>query len=293
MPPIRARAVHGDAQLRSSRLDAHLGAGTVDPDSPIWTGIGGTPAGCIAASDDSATSARVTGFPTPFMPRLDFLCARSGGPHRGVGLARPWLLPVAPGGERAGVPIRIPSALPEKEMPGTEDEPEVATAQVRIAALHRAAAEGGRPDPTAWRPDRTAAVSVTDGAREPAGRRYGRLAETAAWDPLTASTILREAAGARLEVRAAAAAAGRTDADDATMETCFQDGRIAHVDAGGQPDGFVLPPVFRAHEPGLAERFEVQPAVAKAACLRAVETLTDLCLALRAAAEIPATPSEV
>lgn len=298
MPRARLLAFGGDARLQSAlldRLDAHRDAGTIDPAGPSWTGTGGTPAGCIAASSDPAVFADATGFPAPFMPLLDFLCARSREPRSAVTRARAWLTQVRPGADLAGVPSRLVCALLETDVPADEREADLAAVQMQVSALHRRMAEGDRPEPAAWRAARAAAVVATDGARGPVGRRHGRLAETAAWDPLTASTVLRETAAAWLEIRTAGAAAATdwSEADGAAMERCFQLCRSAYLDTGGPPDGFFFPPLFRARDPHLADRFEARLAAANAASRQAVEALADLCLTHLAAAEMPGARSVV
>ena len=106
-------AFGGDETRRAvllARLDEHRDAGTVTPSGPSWTGTGGTPAGCIAGSNDPADFARATGFPPSLMPLLDFLCPRCGDVERSADageaadLARAWLTGVAPGANLTNLP---------------------------------------------------------------------------------------------------------------------------------------------------------------------------------------------
>ncbi|WP_267427485.1 hypothetical protein [Methylobacterium sp. GC_Met_2] len=296
IPPCLAFG--GDAARKSAllaRLDEHRDAGTVTPSGPSWTGVGGTPAGCIAGSNDPADFARATGFPSSLMPLLDFLCPRCGDEERGsnageaADLARAMLMGVTPGADLTNVPGLILCALLDEASAHAGDEPEIIAARDRIEALHRAALAGHRPGATAWRAARAAAVTATDAAREPAGQRFGRLVEAVAWDPAASSSILQEVAMAWLEIEAhaASAATGWTAADDAAVERCFQACRSESLAAGGQPEAFAFPPLFHAREPELARRFAMQLAAANAAYFQAVRDLARRCLDYLAAARPP------
>ena len=295
-------AFGGDAARQSAllaRLGEHLDAGTIVPSGPSWTGTGGTPAGCIAGANDPADFARATGFPPSLMPLLDFLCARAGDEKRGedageaADLARAWLTGVTPGAELTNVPGLILCALLDDAGRDVANAPDVIAARNRIDALHRAAMTRDRPEAAAWRSARAAAVAATDAAREPAGQRFGRLVEAAAWDLVTSPSILLQVAVVWLEIRshAASAATGWTEADEAAVKSCFQACRSECLEAGMKPEEFVFPPLFRAREPELARRFETQLAAANAAYFQAVHDLAQRCLDLLAAARPPGAPS--
>jgi|GEM_PF-6649307 len=291
-------AFGGDETRRDillARLDEHRAAGTITPSGPSWTGTGGTPAACIAGSNDPADFARATGFPPSLMPLLDFLCPRCGDVERSADageaadLARAWLMGVTPGADLTNLPGLILCALLNEAAAHAGDEPGVIAARDRIMALHRATMAGERPGAAAWRAARAAAVAATDTAREPAGQRFGRLVEAAAWDPATSSSILQEVVMAWLEIQAhaAAAATGWTAADDAAVERCFQACRSESLEAGEQPEAFAFPPRFHAREPDLARRFDTQLAAANAAYFQAVHALAQRCLDHLAAARPP------
>lgn len=259
-------AFAGDPEIRSTmlaRLAGHAAGGTIAHGGERWNGIGGTPSGCIAASDDLKVFEAATGYPACLGLLLDHLCARIGDLQEAATLAGNWFERVAPGVDLAGVPSRLVAFMLGDALDSTEWTAEtegVSEALRGILALQCRAASGDTPTRAEWRAVRTPAIMATDAVADPLGQAYGALAEAATWDPLVSRSTLVEAAAkwCRLRARRASRETGWTDRDDAAFNACTATFEREILPHNPLLTTYDFPPFFFAREPELHARFMKQ-----------------------------------
>ena len=287
-------AYAGDSSTRTSllaRLAAHFEAGTIDLKGPRWTGLGGTPAGCIGASADLKGFEAATGYPACLGALLDFLCLQLEEPGAVKAAAMDWLSRATPGADLSGVPSAILLAVMAEPLESTEfpqQAPQVAEAIRQVSGLHRRVAAGAAVPRADWTATRNAAVLATNAAQG-LGRAWGELAEAAAWDPLSSRNILAEVAARWGNARGALASAetGWVRRDQAAVEACYARFQAETEARGETIERTNFPPYFAAHEPELHQRFLVQLERSNAAHLEAGRDLLWVSLADLAAATEP------
>jgi hypothetical protein len=288
-------AFAGDPEIRAAllaRLAGHGAGGTLDPAGDRWNGTGGTPSGCIAASDDPKAFEAATGYPAGLGLLLDHLCARIQDPQAAAALATDWLGRVAPGADLTNVPSHLVAFMLEEGLGNAKWPAEiqgVSETLCGILALHRRSASGDTPLRAEWSAVQSAAIAATDAVTDPLGLTYGALAEAAAWDPVVSRSTLVDVASKWYAVRSRQASleTGWTERDDAAFKACietFERDVLAHDSSLTTYD---FPSFFCVHAPELHARFIQQLDRSNTAFLESPGILARVSLDALAAASRP------
>jgi hypothetical protein len=161
----------------------------------VWKDGKGSPSGCLLEDGGLASWPERTGMPRAFGAAIDAVARNLGSPEAAGRFAIEWLDAVPVGEDMGGVAHALIGWLLTDDEHGilrlatTEAVQEIVR---RVAELHRRGAAGEVPTAAEWGAARTAAMAVSDTCEKGTEKSIMATVEAAAWNPVTAATVMSD-----------------------------------------------------------------------------------------------------
>jgi len=193
------QAFHGDTAAKSHLLDrlrVYAEAGAIINADNVWKDGKGSPVGCVVESTDLGLWPQRTGMPKALGCALDHVAKNLGSPRNAGLFVVEWIDAVPVGENMCGVAHELIGWLltdPEHGVLRLASTETARQSVCRVAEMHRRGAAGQAPAAADWAEVRGAILAVpAPGDKDRTQQWVMAAAESAAWNPETAATVIAD-----------------------------------------------------------------------------------------------------